>query len=63
MIDGPEAITPQWLNEAITPQGVSRRGEGGIESVNVQEIGAGVGQLSRIFRVEIAGGRTIRPAW
>ena len=57
MIDGPEAITPQWLDEAIAPQGVSRRrGEGGIESVHVREIGAGVGQLSRIFRVEIAGG-------
>ena len=57
MIDGPEAITPRWLDEAIAPQGVSRRrGEGGIESVNVQEIGEGVGQLSRIFRVEIVGG-------
>ena len=56
MIDGPEAITPRWLDEAIAPQGVSRRGEGGIESVNVREIGEGVGQLSRIFRVEIAGG-------
>ena len=56
MIDSPEAITPQWLDEAIAPQGVSRRGEGGIESVNVREIGMGVGQLSRIFRVEIAGG-------
>lgn len=57
MIDGPEAITPRWLDEAIAPQGVARRwGEGGIESVNVREIGMGVGQLSRIFRVEIAGG-------
>ena len=57
MIDGPEAITPQWLDEAIAPQGVSRRrGKGGIESVHVREIGARVGQLSRIFRVEIAGG-------
>ena len=56
MIDGPEAITPRWLDEAIAPQGVARRGEGGIESVNVREIGTGVGQLSRIFRVEIAGG-------
>ena len=57
MIDGPEAITPQWLDEAIAPQGVVRqRGEGGIDSVNVREIGMGVGQLSRIFRVEIAGG-------
>ena len=55
MIDGPEAITPRWLDEAIDPQGVARRDEGGIESVHVREIGMGVGQLSRIFRVEIAG--------
>ena len=51
MIDGPEAITPRWLDEALAP-----RGEDGIESVNVREIGTGVGQLSRIFRVEIVGG-------
>ena len=57
MIDGPEAITPRWLAEAIVPQGPARRrSRGGIESVHAREIGTGVGQLSRIFRVEISGG-------
>ena len=52
IVDDPASITPEWM------QGILSRGGAGtvaVRRVDVQDLGAGVGQLSRILRVTIEG--------
>ena len=53
IVDDPASITPEWM-QATLSQGSA--GAVAVRGVEVQDLGAGVGQLSRILRVTIDGG-------
>jgi hypothetical protein len=50
--DSPEAITPEWLTQALQSTGTINSAM--VASCEALEIGEGVGFTGRIFRVQIA---------
>ena len=52
IVDDPASITPEWMQETLARGGA---GAVAVRRVDVQDLGAGVGQLSRIVRVRLEG--------
>ncbi len=59
IVDDPASITPKWMQETLSQVSA---GAVAVRRVQVQDLGAGVGQLSRILRVNIEGSPSCPPS-
>ena len=59
IVDDPASITPKWMQETLSQVSA---GAVAVRRVHVQDLGAGVGQLGRILRVNIEGSPSCPPS-